>query len=221
MNKPVAMTWDALNANRCLMRLLALVVLTLLWLVPFTWVGSKLGRLPFRVPDRLWQQYSAAGLFTLRCTSWADWRIEIRKASGDEWSVLDMAVVSPLPSSGYRQRLDRVLGDTHNKKVAENLRQRLAGWIAQRLKEKGGMEINGVRYWHRSWQTNTPETAFPQGRWNGDGVLPETTKATLLKTYGIVDGKAVAERAKPRPPTMMPQPEMFRRKSMTEPAIKK
>jgi hypothetical protein len=201
-------------------RLALLTVLSLVWLLPFTWVGTKLGRLPFRVPDRLWQQYAAAGLFTLRTSAWSEWRIEVRSAGSSEWRSLDMAEVSPMPASGYRQRMDRILGDTRSKKIAENLRQRLAGWIAQGLKERAGMEISGVRFLHRSWQTNTPELAFPDGHWNGDGALPATTRIALLGTYAIVDGKAAPERAKPRAPNVVPQPKIFRRESRPEPPAK-
>lgn len=131
-----------------------------------------------------------------------------------------MAQVSPQPSSGYRQRMDRILGDTHNKKIAESLRMRLAGWIAQLLKKQAGMEISGVRYYHRAWRTNTPELAFPDGHWNGDGPLPATTKVALLGTYGIADGKAARERAAQRAPAAVPQPKIFRRESKQEPPAK-
>ena len=125
-----------------------------------------------------------------------------------------------MPASGYRQRMDRILGDTRSKKIAESLRLRLAWWIVQRLKERGGAEISGVRYYHRSWQTNTPELAFPVGHWNGDGVLPAATKVTLLGSYAIVDGKAKLERAQPRAPNVMPQPKIFHREPTPAPPAK-
>lgn len=200
-------------------RLELLLASGFLWLIPFMWVGSKLGRLPFRVPDRLWQQYATAGLFTRRAPTWSDWRIGIRCTGRKDWSVLDMAEVSPMPASGYRQRLDRVLGDTRTKKIGESLRLRLAGWIAQKLKERAGMEVSGVRFFHRSWPTNTPEMARPAGHWDSNAVLPTTTKVTLLGTYAIVDGMAFLERAKPRAP-VLPQPAIFRRQPKEQSAVK-
>lgn len=189
------------------------------WLLPFTWIGTKLGHLPFRIPDRLWQQYATAGLFTLRTSSWTDWRIEVRFHGSDDWRGLDWDDVSSMPASGYRQRIDRILGDTRSKKISENLRARLAGWIAQRIKQAAGREVAGVRYYHRAWPTNTPEMAQPAGHWDGSGSLPATTKVTLLGTYAIVDGKPMLERAKPRAP-VVPQPAIFRRQPKEQPPAK-
>jgi hypothetical protein len=115
--------------------------------------------------------------------------------------------------------MDRILGDTRSKKIGGSLRQRLAGWIAQRLKESAGMEVTGVRYYHRSWPTNTPEMAMPAGHWDGGIELPATTKVTLLGTYAIVDGKPMLERAKPRAP-VVPQPAIFRRQPKEQPPAK-
>lgn len=170
-----------------------------------------LGRLPIRVPDRLWQQYAAAGLFTKRTPTWSDWRIEVRAAGSAEWSAVNMAEVSPMPASGYRLRIDRILGDTRSKKIAESLRLRLAGWIAQRLKRQTGQEVGGVRFLHRSWQTNTPELALPAGHWDGNVAIPATTRVSILGTYAITDGVAKPERAKPRAPDAASQPKIFRR----------
>jgi hypothetical protein len=197
--------------------LLLAIILTISWLLPFLWVGTKIGRLPFRVPDRLWQQYATAGLFTLRTSTWSDFRVEIRTNGSTEWRALDMAKVSPMHASGYRQRMDRILGDTRSKKIGGSLRQRLAGWIAQRLKESAGMEVTGVRYYHRSWPTNTPEMAMPAGHWDGGIELPATTKVTLLGTYAISEGKATPEQPKPREPAVMPPPAVFRRKTNEAP----
>jgi len=208
------------NTKTRRLRIALLTVLGLIWLLPFTWVGTKLGRLPFRVPDRLWQQYAAAGLFTLRTSAWSDWRVEIRSAGSSEWRLLDMVEISPMQASGYRQRIDRILADTRSKKIAESLRLRLASRIAQHLKQRTGEEVSGVRFLHRSWPTNTPEMAFPGGHWNGDEALPATTKITLLGTFAIKDGKAAPELAKPRVPDVVPQPKIFRRVSRQEPPAK-
>lgn len=201
-------------------RMCLLAALVLVWLFPFTWVGSTLGRLPFRVPTLLWQQYNAAALFPKRTPVWGDWRIEIRRAGSDEWRVVNMAEISPMPTSGYRQRMDRILGDTRSKKIAESLRQRLAGWIAQRLKQQTGQELSGVRYLYRSWQANAPEMAFPAGHWDGDVTLPVTTRVTILGEYAIVDGTATRERAIQRPPDALPQPKIFRRAPTPAPPAK-
>jgi len=183
-----------------------------MWLCPFFWVGSRLGRLPVRVPERLWQQYSASALFTQRVPAWSDWRIEVRQTDTTEWRVLEMTKISPMPTSGYRQRIDRILGDTRSKKIAESLRQRLAEWIAQRLREQTGQEIGGLRYLYRAWQTNTPELACAEGHWDGDGLLPPTTRVSILGEYAIVDGKAKPSLAKPQTPNAPPlQPRIFRR----------
>lgn len=194
--------------NLCLLGIAGVV-----WLYPLFWVGSKVGRLPVRVPDRLWQQYNASALFTHRTPVWYDWKIEVCAADSGRWHVLNLEDVSPMPTSGYRQRMDRILGDTRSKKIGGSLRQRLAGWIAQRLKESAGMEVTGVRYYHRSWPTNTPKMAMPSGHWDGGIDVPATTKVTLLGTYVISEGQAVLEQPKPRGPAAMPPPAVFRRKT--------
>ncbi|MCX6853860.1 MAG: hypothetical protein NTV80_03030 [Verrucomicrobia bacterium] len=203
-------------------RFLLLLLLFLLWLVPLAWIGSTLGNLPFRVPRSLWQQYNAAALFTKRTATWSDRRIEIRTANSDQWRVLNMVEVSPMPLAGYRQRIDRILSDTRSKKIAESLRQRMALWIAQRLKQQSGQEISGVRYQHRSWQANTPELALPAGHWGDNGsVLPATTRVTLLGEYAIVNGRATRERAKPPVLDKVPsQPKVFRREIAPVPPAK-
>jgi len=218
MNSPAPLDRVLSNVHLNKNLLLALLlVLSLFWLLPFTWVGSKLAPLPFHVPDRLWQQYACAGLFTQRVSAWSDWRIEVRRAGSESWQTLNLEEVSPMPASGHRQRLDRILGDTRSKKIGGNLRLRLAAWIAQKLKESEGMEISGVRYLHRSWPTNTPGMTAPAGHWNADGQMPATTKVTLLGTYAITNGKAVLERnKKPQAPAAVPQPKIFRRANTPE-----
>lgn len=181
------------------------------WIIPFFWAGTKLGRLPVRVPDRLWQQYNAAGLFTLRCSTWSDWHIEIRRVGSEEWHALDMAEVSPMPATGYRQRMDRILGDTRSKKIGESLRRRLAVWMVQKLEQQTGQQVTGVRYLHRSWQTNTPELAFPAGHWDGDEALPATTRVSKLGEYEVVNGRATPMQSKSTVPVPVPQPRIFRR----------
>lgn len=194
-------------------RLTLLAALSLAWLLPFTCVGTKLGRLPFHVPNRLWQQYATAGLFTLRCSTWSDWHIEIRRAGSGEWHALDMAEVSPMPATGYRQRMDRILGDTRSKKIGESLRRRLAVWMVQKLEHQTGQQVTGVRYLHRSWQTNTPELAFPAGHWDGDEALPATTRVSKLGEYEVVNGRATPMQSKSTVPVPVPvpQPRIFRR----------
>lgn len=175
------------------------------------WAGSKLSRLPFRVPDRLWQQYTSAGLFTRRTPTWSDWRIEVRQAGSQEWQALSITDVSPMPTSGYRQRMDRILGDTRNKKIAESMRKRLAVWITQRLKDRTGREIEGVRYVYRSWPASSPELSHPDGHWDSDLPLPETTYVSNLGEYSIVGGTAKRFLAKHSPGSLPPQPSAFRR----------
>lgn len=207
------------SQTRKLAHIVLLTVGAVGWFLPYFWVGAKLGPLPVRVPERLWQQYNTAGLFTRRCSIWSDWQLEVRPSGSTEWRLLEAQEVSPMPASGYRQRMDRILADTRSKRIGESLRQRLAGWIGQHLKERAGIEISGVRYYQRSWPTNTPLMAFPDGHWDGGGALPATTKVTLLGTYAIVDGKAAPEKAKPRVPGAVPQPKIFRRESaQKEPA---
>ncbi len=194
------------------MRLLLLALLTFGWLLPFVWAGSTLGRLPFRVPARLWQQYNAAALFTKRTSTWSERLIEVRMAENRPWQRLDMSTVSPMPASGYRQRLDRILSNLQNKKTAESMRRRLAGWIAQQVGEQTGQQLTGVRFLRRSWRVNTPEMAFPAGAWErAEAPLPATTRETLTGTYNIVAGVVTPAPAQPPAPARMPTPKIFGR----------
>lgn len=202
-------------------RLFLLVLLFVIWLFPLAWVGSTLGRLPFRVPTRLWQQYNAAALFTKRTPTWADWRIEVRTEGSNQWQVIDTKDVSPMPTSGYRQRMDRILGDTRSKKIAESLRRRLAEWIAGELKIQSGQKIDGLRYLYRSWKTNSSEQILPNGRWNGDEMLSAAARVSILGEYAITDGRAKLVQAEPiKTPVKPSQPKIFRRESFQRPSVK-
>lgn len=203
------------------LRLGVLSASLIIWLIPFLWIGSTLGRLPFRVPDLLWQQYNASALFTKRISFWPDWLIEVRLAGKNKWQSVSMTDVSPMPTSGYRQRVDRILGDTRNKKsIAESLRLRLAQHIALRLKTNTGQVISGVRFVCRSWQTNTPDIAAPEGRWNRDVTLPKTTRVTVYGPYRIVDGKSTLEQEIPSNSKTPSQPRVFQRPFKVDPPAK-
>lgn len=146
-----------------------LIALCVFWLVPFMWVGTKLGRAPLPLPRRLLQQYNTAALFTHRSSVWTDWRVEIKQRKGTSWCNMDMIKVAPMQEAGHRLRVERMLADTLGKKTSISLRKRLAEWIARRLKQQEGVEISGLRIRRALWQTNTPELNFPLGHWERGG----------------------------------------------------
>jgi hypothetical protein len=169
-------------------RLVVIGLLSLLWLLPFFWVGSKLGPLPFRVPDRLWQQYMAAGLFTQRVDFWGDWRIQVKVTADGEWRDLPTNEVSTMATSGYRQRIDRILGDTRTKKVGARIRPRLAEQVA-----RSRPEIVAVRFLHRAWPTNSPALTAPEGNWEtGAKMAPQSVSLNVYGPYLVADGKVKA-----------------------------
>lgn len=186
-------------------RLFLLLILTVVWLVPFFWAGW-MKRLPFKVYPRLSFQYSAAGLFTQRIETWTQMLIQVQHNGSTDWTTLDTAELSPMGAFGYRQRLDRILQETQGRKVADVVKPRLAAWLAQRYGElhPGQGNVTAVRFAQTLWPANSPELAQPAGHWQPNPPLENTTaQFRELAAYTIANGSARLI----LPPARAPAPE--------------
>ncbi len=207
-------------------RLSLLLILLVVWLVPFFYAGL-MGQLPVGIYPRLSHQYTAAGLFFLkRSEAWSQMLIQVQRNGMVEWKMLDTSELSPMGAFGYRQRLDRILQETNGKSLAEAVRQRLAVWVAERVKQLHPDQgaVVSVRFGAKVWQANTPELAQPAGHWVPD--LPAdspTTPFILLSSFAINQGMAqpIAKPVHVKPSTtkqpVSPIPPVFRRNPSSAP----
>ncbi len=146
------------------LKIALLMVILIAWLVPFYWAGS-MRSVTVPLYPRLAFQYTAAGLFTRRVSSWNQTLIQVQSKGAADWKTIDTAELSPMGAFGFRQRLDRVLLDTQGKQTAKLVQQRLAEWTAReyaKLHANEG-EVIGVRMGQTTWASNTPEMAMPAG----------------------------------------------------------
>lgn len=178
-----------MNTN---LRLALLTFFTVFWLVPFFWTG-RMGKLPFRIPQRLLSQYACAGLFTKRTWNWNQPLVQVRHMETGEWETLAMEELSPLGAYGYRQRIDRLLLKTGGSKMRNEIRQRLAAWVSRRYAEahpeRG--EVQAVRIAQNVWPVNCVEMAHPEGHWvPNPASLGPNGRFEMLAAFAIRDGKA-------------------------------
>jgi len=199
-------------------RLLLFALLVVAWLLPFYCVGAMLG-LPFRVHSRIAFQYSAAGLFTRRVSSWNQPFFQVRTYVASGWKTIDTSELSPMGAFGFRQRLDRVLLDTSGKKSTAAIRLRLAEWVAREYSKRhpGDGEVIGVRFGQTTWESSCPGMASPSGAWMREPVDVEpSTPFRAYATFNIIKGKAEVERQGQPAVTAPPKtPKVFERKAAT------
>jgi hypothetical protein len=196
-----------------LIRFCLFAAFTLFWLIPFFLTGSLLGT-PLRVYRRLEFQYSSAALFTRRIARWNQPVFQVQTGNAPDWKILNTSELSPMGAFGYRQRLDRILLDTNGKKTADEVRQRLAEWIANTHASKHPVlgAVTAVRMGSYSSPSNSPELAAPSGRWV-PGLQPNST-LNVYATYMIREGKASPVR-RDKDTNSVPStstPSVFRRK---------
>lgn len=138
-----------------------------LWLVPFFIAGANWHR-P-QLLDKITNfQHSAAALFTKRPTSWWQHVIQVQRAGEAQWTTVAASDLSTMSAFGYRTRIDRMLLEVGDKPVAENVKRRLAAWVAHRLGElyPSARKVTMVRYVRTVWPVGTRELAQPAGAWS-------------------------------------------------------
>jgi len=154
--------------------------------------------------------------------------IQVQWQDSMEWETIETADLSPMRTFGYRQRLDRILQETHGKNVAEAVRQRLALWVAECSEplHPHQRKVVAVRFGAVVWPANFPALAQPSGHWLSDAPLnPSTPPFILLSAFALNQGKA-QPMAKPthvkpsvtKPPVSNQVPPVFRRNRPTTPA---
>ena len=152
-----------------------------------------MGRLPLRLHPRLSFQYTAAGLFTHRVGPWTQMQIQVQHEGVAPWKTISTAELSPMGAFGYRQRLDRILQETHGRRVGDEVRQRLAGWIAQKYEKQHPEQgkVTAVLFGQTVWASNSADLANPSGHWEP---LPpagsQPTRLQVLSAYSIAQGQA-------------------------------
>lgn len=168
----------------------------LVWLGPFYFTGATIPQ-PVKITPRLTFQYSAAALFTRRVTNWNQTIFQVKTTVASDWKVIDTAELSPMGAFGYRQRIDRVFLDTSNKKGVEQVRRRLAEWIAKEYARRhlNEGEVTGVRMGQTTWASNRPELASPKGAWAREPKGMEPSQLfKAFASFTLTEGKAEVER---------------------------
>lgn len=193
-----------------------LLVFTVLWLLPFYLTGAMI-KFSNPIYSRLRFQYSAAGLFTHRISSWNQTLFQVRTIGVAEWKTIITSEISPMGAFGFRQRLDRILLDTSGKKTTDQVRLRLAEWVAKEYAQKHPQEgdVVGVRMGYTTWAANTPQMAAPASEWVREPVdMQPTSPFRAYASFSISKGKAVIEHAAvtPKPTVLAKTPEAFYRK---------
>lgn len=153
--------------------------------------------LPFRVHSLIAFQYSAAGLFTRRVSSWNQPFFQVQTYVASGWKTIDTSELSPMGAFGFRQRLDRVLLDTSGKKSTDSIRRRLAEWVAREYSKHhpSDGEVTGVRFAQTIWESNRPEMASPSGAWVREPVdMQPSIPFRAYASFTIIKGKAEVER---------------------------
>ena len=190
-----------------------LVAFTVLWLMPFFWVGQTRA-LPVRVPQRLLHLYACAGLFTKRTWNWNHPLIQVRHEGSAVWKTLRTAELSPLGVYGYRQRIDRLLLKSGGTKVESAIRSRLAAWVAQRTEETepGADRVEAVRFTQNVWPVSCPDLRSPSGHWGCDPAeLGPDGRNVVMAEFSIQEGKVLPAPI-PQAGKALPTPRVFSRK---------
>lgn len=205
------------HSKGMVVRVIISLVLSVFWLVPFYLAGSMLYP-PAMVYSRLNFQYTAAGLFTRRIPIWTQTLYQVRTKYLAEWRYIDTAELSPMGAFGFRQRVDRVFQDTSGKPLTEQVRLRLAEWVALEYAKRHPAEgeVTGVRIGQTSWAANRPELAMPRGEWERNPVdLQPSAPFRAQASFTISQGKATPDltRVVPSRPVPMRTPAVFQRKT--------
>lgn len=155
------------------------------WLWPFFQAGWK-GEAHRFLPEAVNFQYNAAGLFTRRVGTWWDHHIEVELRDGTRVELPERAVF-PMGAFGYRSRLDRILNESNRSRLALEIRNRTAEYVATRIRmgetNIAAAEVVKILLVRSKWRVGSAEMANPAGHWNPPA--SQSLSASSRETLGI------------------------------------